>query len=623
MDVLTLTAPVELQAAAPDGSKPARISILAYSGGQMNVVGYGTVAIELAGLAMPDVVPLLGDHDSTLNGAAGSGRPRIEGGRLFVEGTLATTVIAEHIKQLSRDGVPLQASVGVQPADTAFLRSGESATVNGRTVKAGSRGITVVKAGHLREVSITPLGADPGTVVSIAARKDKSMSTDIENVETPVVDPVEAERERIRCIRAVCGQGDLRQDPAYVEELRSIEARAVDEGWDVETARKAAVNALRASRPSLQGFGGRNGGRPLGTNRDILAASCMLLGGHGAAIVKAFRDGERLANSVERPSGWPELCATALRMEGLDVPRDRQEMVRAAFSTTSLPHAVGSSVAKVALDVFVEMSANWLGIARIVNATDFKAGKAVRLAAASAFEPIPPGGEIKHGSLSEDAYDYQLGTYGKMFGIDRQTLINDDASILSDLPTVLGAEAARSISDLFFATLTAGASAFFTSGRGNLLEAGSNLDVGSLGDMVKTLRTQTDADGRIIGFVPTVLLVPAALEQTARALLNSAMLQRDQSADSQPMGNPLSGLNLQLAVEPRLDASSEATYYLFSQPRHGAILVATLGGRLGPVVESMDQPANMLGIQWRAYMDYGVNLAEYRAAVKATGAAPG
>ena len=71
-----------------------------------------------------------------------------------------------------------------------------------------------------------------------------------------------------------------------------------------------------------------------------------------------------------------------------------------------------------------------------------------------------------------------------------------------------------------------------------------------------------------------------------------------------------------LVVEPRLDANSTADWYLFSPGSDGAILAAFLDGVQGPRVESQDAPFNRLGIQYRAYMDFNIRLAEHRAAVK-------
>ena len=261
----------------------------------------------------------------------------------------------------------------------------------------------------------------------------------------------------------------------------------------------------------------------------------------GSIAVRAF--GDRVVESIARPTGWPELCAAALAAEGRDVPHDRVELLKAAFSTTSMPNALGTAVEKVALDVFTEMSSTWMNIARIVDASDFKDGKAIRLSAAAKFEKLGKTGEIKHGDLLEDSFTYRVDTYAKMFGLTRQDIINDDASILSDLPIVLGSEGARSVSDLFFEVLIGNAGSYYSAGNGNLLTgAGSALSIEGMADAIKTLRTRTDRDGRLIGFTPATLLVPAALEATALQLLNSAQVYRDTGGDTAANGNPYATL---------------------------------------------------------------------------------
>src|SRR5947209_7423420 len=102
---------------------------MAYGGGMMSVDGFGDVAIELSGLSMPPSVPLLGDHASTLQGVAGVGIPRIEAGRLHVDGNLTSNETGQRIIALARDGVPLQASVGVAPSDRMRVQAGDSIMV--------------------------------------------------------------------------------------------------------------------------------------------------------------------------------------------------------------------------------------------------------------------------------------------------------------------------------------------------------------------------------------------------------------------------------------------------------------------------------------------------------------
>jgi hypothetical protein len=600
MENLRFTAPIELQAAEPP-NRPAKCHILAYSGAMMAVAGFGDVVISLAGLELPGVIPLLADHDSSLSGVCGSGVPRVQAGCLHVSGTLAGSPAGHAIRELHASGVPLQASVGVHPTDCVKMRSGDKVQCNGREIVAGQRGLTLVKAGKLQEVSILPLGADTSTSVTIAAKRGNStMPTDVDTV-----DPIQAERVRCKEIRDVC----------HGEHPR-IEAQAVDEGWDVQQVKAACLDAIRSKR----GTGGAitGGMRATGGNpRDILAASAMMMAGHADAIVKTFRDGERLANGIDRPSGWPELCAFALRLENHDVPTDRNALIQAAFSTTSMPDALGLGVQKIALQVFVDMSRNWQACSRVVPAINFRPGKALRLSAVSKFLNIGRDGELKHGDLGEDAFDFQISTYGRLFGLTRADIIDDDAGILDALPIVLGSEGARTVSDLFFAMLNGNAGSFFGAGNGNLITS-SPLNVASLSAAIATLRNRTDRDGRVLNLQPTCLLVPAALESTGKAILHSEFQQRIVTSDGLPTGNPFSDLNLCLCVEPRLDLSSTTSWYLCGDVRFAPFLVAFLNGATSPIVEIAPTPPGFLGWMWRGYLDTGVSFGEHRAVVKAT-----
>jgi hypothetical protein len=335
------------------------------------------------------------------------------------------------------------------------------------------------------------------------------------------------------------------------------------------------------------------------------------------AFIESHR-GERLCANLDRCTGWPELCALALRLEGKEVPTDRIALLRAAFSMTNMPTTLGLGIEKVALQVFLESSQNWRPLARIVAAQTFRGGAAIRLSATSKLEKIGPTGELKHGDLAEDAFTYKVDTYGRLFGITRQDLVNDDMSILSDVPIVLGNESARTVSDLFFSVLTANAGGFFSATHNNYISGTTaNLSTVSLGMAIKLLRTQVDRDGRIIGLLPTTLVVPAAIEGDARQILNSVQLFRDQLSDQQPSGNPFAGLNLTHVVEPRLDATSAADWYLFARPIDAPMLVAFLRGQESPIVEQAPQEADTLGMMIRGYLDFGVSLGDYRAAVKA------
>ncbi|MCK4340803.1 MAG: hypothetical protein KAY37_03665 [Phycisphaerae bacterium] len=121
--LFSLAGELSIEAAAK--GKPLKLRILAYNGGSMHVEGWRSpVIIDLAGLKLPDNVPILADHENKLGAVIASGRPEIHGGKLYIVATLANTEPARHIVELIRAGVVPEASVGVQPTETERLREG-------------------------------------------------------------------------------------------------------------------------------------------------------------------------------------------------------------------------------------------------------------------------------------------------------------------------------------------------------------------------------------------------------------------------------------------------------------------------------------------------------------------
>ena len=199
-DLLTLTADVDLQAAAKD--KPATVTILAYSGGEIRPGGFGPTVIDIAGLTLGRV-PLLVDHDSSLGGVVGHGEASASQSAVTVTGKLTrASEAATKLIAMAADGVEWQASVGMDITQSEFVRPGREVAVNGRKFTAGPRGLTVARKGELKEVSVLSLGADHNTAVTIAAKRGKTMTTTTSTA-TPDVDardrrePMRADNEKL------------------------------------------------------------------------------------------------------------------------------------------------------------------------------------------------------------------------------------------------------------------------------------------------------------------------------------------------------------------------------------------------------------------------------------------
>jgi len=605
---------VPLEAAAGNVRKLPAVEIMAYGGGLMTVPHWGLIAIDLSGLELGQV-PILADHESRRSGVVGHGLAHVQDGRLIVAGSVsATTIAAREIVDAAKNGFPWQASVGVQVLEHRAVRSGETITVNGREIMAPTGGMTLVERGRLREVSITSLGCDGETAVSIAAskRKDAGMEAQVQEREVQatedVLDVDTAEAKRVANIAAICG-----------EKHTDIKARAIEDGWD-ET--RCELEVLRASRPKPPAVWARG---PVVATGSVLEASLLSRMGMAGLGEKAL--GPMAMEQADQlgVTNLIDLCRAALMSDGRAVPLGRMELVRAALSTYSLPTALGNVANKVLLDSYNETPASWRAFCAIRSVADFKTNTAIRPTFTGQLEQVAPGGELKHGSVAEALMTFQIDTFGKMLSIDRRDIINDDLSLFQDAASSYGRMGMRKVSDLAFEVLLANADNFFSAGNGNYLEgADSGLNVDSLAAAIAAMRTQRDAEGNDLDLMPAILLVGPTLEPTARMLLESEYIQR---AEDVPTGNSLRRA-VKLEVEPRLSntakfgsAASDKQWYLFSMPSALPMIVAFLNGRQTPTVEyfGLDQDVNKLAVSWRVYHDFGAALCDPRAAVRSKG----
>lgn len=163
MTYLALRAPLELKSAAGSTKLPSKFSGTAYSGGIVPTLG---VVIDLSTTRVTGRMPLLSDHDRarTIGVVEAS---RVSGGQLLVEGKLFSDMpdsAAEKLAQLAVRGAPFELSVGLYAFTEQVIPAGQNVTVNSRQV---SGPVTVLRNGHIREISVVTLGADPDAKATI------------------------------------------------------------------------------------------------------------------------------------------------------------------------------------------------------------------------------------------------------------------------------------------------------------------------------------------------------------------------------------------------------------------------------------------------------------------------
>ena len=304
--------------------------------------------------------------------------------------------------------------------------------------------------------------------------------------------------------------------------------------------------------------------------------------------------------------------------------------LQAGFSTVSLPGILSNIANKELLDGYMEEDDAWTQISTTKSVSDFKAVTSYRMLDDMEYEELGPAGEIKHGTTGQESYTRQAKTYAKMYAVTRTDIINDHLGAFDDLRNRVGRGAAKKLNKVFW-TAFVNNSSFFTSARTNYISGStSNLatDGVGLGLGVTAFRKMTSpsADGskRVNGNGgrPTLLLVPPELEAAAETLYRNTNLGAVSGATANIYANKYRPVVAWQLSDSGYTGYSATAWYLLNDPSYlSTICVSFLNGQQTPTVESADADFNTLGIQFRGYHDFGVDMAEYLGGLKSKGAA--
>jgi hypothetical protein len=318
-----------------------------------------------------------------------------------------------------------------------------------------------------------------------------------------------------------------------------------------------------------------------------------------------------------------EMARACLDAEGTRVRGfSRDEVATRALHTTSdFPNILAAVTSKTLRDSYQAAPRTFLPIARRATAADFKDIYRVQLGEAPKFEKVNEAGEFRRGTLGEAAERYRIQTYGKVIGITRQIIVNDDLDAFTRIPSLFGTAAATLESDVVWGIITANPNmgdgvALFASGHKNLAASGTALDVANLAKARTAMAKQTGLDGAtILNIRPTYIAVPTSLELTAEQLL-AANLVPATTANVVPA----SLRTLTVIAEPRLDPASGAVpWYLFASPAGiDTIEYAYLEGNDGVFIESR-VGFDVDGVEIKARLDFGAKAIDWRGVYKNPG----
>jgi len=249
--------------------------------------------------------------------------------------------------------------------------------------------------------------------------------------------------------------------------------------------------------------------------------------------------------------------------------------------------------------------------------SDFKTAHRVGMGGFPSLRQVREGAEYKYVTTSDKGETIALATYGEIFSITRQAIINDDLNQLTDVPTKMGRAAKATIGDLVYAVLIenpklSDGKALFSADHKNLSTGA--IDVTSLDKARQLMRVQKEGE-RSLNIRPAYVLVPTVLETLASQTIKSASVK---GADvNAGIENPIRNF-AEIISEPRLDDADPAAWYLAARKGSDTIEVAYLNGVDTPYIDQQEGFTTD-GVATKVRIDAGVAPLDYRGLVKSSG----
>lgn len=310
---------------------------------------------------------------------------------------------------------------------------------------------------------------------------------------------------------------------------------------------------------------------------------------------------------------FAELARTCLHRAGVNtMGLSGPVLIERAFMTTSdYPLLLVDAINKQLRPSYEIALSPIRKLARESTAVDFKTKHKLMLDSSSlSLEPVTETGEFRSGTMTEGDATFKLGTYGRILGLSRQALINDDLSAFSTIAARLG-QAAASFEAGFIVNLVtsnpvmADGQRVFSAAHGNVAQSGAAPSDTTLSAARLAMRRQTGLDGEALIIVePMYVVVPPELETSTEKVLTEIRAIKTDDVNVFAL--------LKLIVDPRL--TDPKAWYVWSDPaKMEGIEVAYLAGQPGVQIESR-VGFSVDGMQVKARLDFGGGWIDHRGA---------
>ena len=607
-----------------------------------------------------DQLPLLDSHDRhSVRNMLGSVRGiHIENDKVIGRAFYSKISQGEDAFTLVREKHLTDYSVGFRILKSTFVPDEEKTVIGGREFEGPVR---VVTSWRMFELSNTPIGADATAKARSLheTNTNKKQVTKPESQEEEIMNPkirallekqglkhdateaeanafllAEVERKAVKLddvnkidANAVKEAEKARAEGAEKERLRISEinntckrhdcadlaANFIDKGQTIEAVREAVLKHLtdRATPPAPSSDvdlvkDGRDKIREAAEDSIYLRA--------GVKIGKPAEGAEDLRGYSLR-----ELARESLRRANLETGGNVMQMVGRALTTSDFPLLLANIANKELLRGFEQNEETWQVWAGTGSVPDFKTLDILAASEFSNLEEVVEGGEFKFSKRSEKREQVQVLTFGKLYWLSRQAIINDDLGAITDAPRGMGEAAARLVGDTVYNVLINNAAmveddvALFNAAHDNLLTDAA-LSITSIQNSIKQMKLQKNLLGdATLNIRPRFFLAPVAIEGTAENFFRASLPENQAGLLTGSLGevNPYAGNFFTRVYEPRLDADSAVKFYLAGRPDQ-TVKAYFLNGITAPFMEER-QGWNVDGREWKVRLDVAAVAVDFRA----------
>lgn len=528
---------------------------------------------------------------------------------------------SETIFQKVQSGTLQGVSVGYAIYRYEVLEDEDTKSTNGRF----NGPAYVVTDWEPLEISIVAVPADPTVGVGRSAEEiHTSIGTQEDNTRMDQEKNLEVQELKSTPVETGLTQADL-QKAMEQERKRTSEITALFRDFDVEGADEAIVMGVsvdEARAMVMDQLRARNKGVSVTmgeaeSDKFRAAAQDAVLMAAGIPVAEPAPGAQEL-----RGYSMVEMARESLRRESSSTVNfgDNMELARAAINSTSTFPAIMANLANKSVMVgFNEAETTYQIWAGKGSNRDFKEAARVSLSEAGNLELVPEGGQFQQDFLGEASARTKVATYGKLFSLTRQAIINDDLGLFSKIATKYGSAAKRLVNKMVYAQLTGNVKmqdnvALFDSKHGNVAATGEALSVKAIAKAITAMRRQKGITGdATLNITPKYLVVPPELEMVAYQIVNSTA-----AVDGVNSGvvNPYKGRFVVVADAELTDP--DAWYLVADATQHDTIEVTYLNGVETPRLETR-QGFDVDGIEYKVAFDCGVSALDFRGVYKNAG----